>query len=146
MFVKRLLKYFVSTLLGTGTDVLVLWILSDFVFHDYVGQVLISPLISFEFAVVVNFTAAFFFVWKERIPSKTKRSFFGHFWKFNLSFLTSFIIKMLLLVSIQKLSGWDVVVCNLLALCVSGMINFMLSEKVVFKNKIKIVYDDTGNN
>ena len=135
MILKRLLKYLCTTLLGTATDTLVLWIFSHYVFAEYVGQVIISPMISFECAVMVNFTTAFFFVWKERIPSKTKRTFFGHLWKYNLSCLTAFAVKMLLLVGIEKLTDWDVVICNLLALCLSGLVNFTINEKVVFKKK-----------
>jgi len=39
------------------------------------------------------------------------------------------------LMLIQWFSKWDVVICNLLALCVSGIINFVMNEFVIFRRK-----------
>ena len=39
------------------------------------------------------------------------------------------------LLLIQALTKWDVVICNLLALCVSGTYNFMMDELVIFKKR-----------
>ena len=35
----------------------------------------------------------------------------------------------------ERLLGWDVVWCNLLALCFSGVYNFVMGEKVIFRKK-----------
>ena len=43
--------------------------------------------------------------------------------------------KMAFLLLIQKMFKWNVVWCNLLALCVSGGLNFFMSERVVFRKK-----------
>ena len=37
-----------------------------------------------------------------------------------------------ILLLIEKIFHWDVLICNLLALCVSGLLNFALNEWVVF--------------
>jgi putative flippase GtrA len=38
------------------------------------------------------------------------------------------------LLLIERFSGgWDVLICNILALCVSGIANFVLNEHVVFR-------------
>ena len=33
------------------------------------------------------------------------------------------------------ISGLDVVWCNLIALCFSGLLNFLMSDKVIFRKK-----------
>jgi len=43
------------------------------------------------------------------------------------------------LMLIQWLTKWDVVICNLLALCVSGVVNFLMDNFVVFKKKAEEV-------
>jgi putative hemolysin len=40
---------------------------------------------------------------------------------------------MLFLLLFERWFGWSVVICNLLALCISGVLNFFLSEAVVFR-------------
>ncbi|MGM9763694.1 MAG: GtrA family protein [Candidatus Cryptobacteroides sp.] len=133
--IERLSAFVASNFLGTCVDTLVLWIFSDFVFSSYVGQVIISPLISFECAVLCNFCCSFFLIWKDRIAKKGVRSFFGKFWKYNLSVVGGFLIKMCFLMLFERLLGWDVVWCNLLALCFSGVYNFVMGEKVIFRKK-----------
>ena len=131
----RFPKFIAGNLLGTLVDTLVLWVFSHFVFHSYVGKVILSPIISFECAVFVNFLMAYYVTWKDRINQLTARSFFRHYGAYNASCTGSFLIKMGLLMLIQWLSKWDVVICNLLALCVSGCINFTMNEFVIFKKK-----------
>ena len=36
---------------------------------------------------------------------------------------------------LERLFSWDVLWCNLTAMCFSGLINFTLNEKVVFRLK-----------
>ena len=63
MFIKyifiKYIKFVVTRLLGTGVDTLVLWICSDFIFSSsYFGINILSPTISFEFAVMCNLDMA----------------------------------------------------------------------------------------
>ena len=47
--------YILSRYLGTGVDTLVLWLCSDFIFSgNYFGRNVLSPMISFEFAVDIH--------------------------------------------------------------------------------------------
>ena len=129
----RLFKFSLSTLAGTAVDMLVLWIFKQFVFKDwYYGEYMISPVISFFFAVLTNFSLAYFIVWKDRVSKRSIRSFFRHFAGYGISSLGGFIVQMGLLLLIEKLFHWDVLVCNLVALCFSGLLNFALNEWVVF--------------
>ena len=133
----RYLRFALSTLAGTAVDMLVLWLCSDYLFKGhYWGEYLLSPFLSFECAVLTNFVIAYFSVWKDRISARTVRSFLRHYAGYNLSCTGTFLIKMGVLLLIERFSGgWDVLICNLLALCVSGIVNFVLNEYVVFRNK-----------
>lgn len=132
---KRVPKFIVGNVVGTLVDTLVLWVFSHFVFDGYVGEVIVSPVISFECAVLVNFLLSYHFIWKDRVPQMTSRSFLVHFWPYNISCIGGFLVKMGALMLIQYLTKWDVVICNLLALCVSGTFNFAMNEFVVFRKR-----------
>ena len=129
----RLGKFSMSTLAGTAVDMLVLWVFKQFVFKGwYYGEYMISPVISFFFAVLTNFTLAYFIVWKDRVSQRSVKSFLRHFAGYGASSLGGFLVKMGLLLLIEKIFHWDVLICNLLALCVSGFVNFAMNEWVVF--------------
>ena len=139
LIVKRFPKFFAGNLLGTAIDTLVLWLFSHFVFHGYIGQVVISPVISFECAVMTNYVFSYFVTWKDRISQVSTRSFFRRFVGYNATCTGTFILKMGVLMLIQWLTKWNVVICNLLALCVSGVVNFLMDNFVVFKKKAEDV-------
>ena len=64
---KRYLKFMGTGAVGSVVDTLILWLLSDFVFtKGYWGEYIISPLISFQCAVVVNYMISYFYVWNDR--------------------------------------------------------------------------------
>ena len=42
---------------------------------------------------------------------------------------------MFFLLIFEKIFGWDVVVCNLAALLISGLANYFLADMLVFKQK-----------
>ena len=135
LILHRFPKFVAGNLLGTLVDTLVLWGFSHFVFQSYVGKVIISPVISFEFAVFSNFLFSYNMIWKDRISHRSGKSFIRHYGAYNASCTGGFLIKMGLLLLIQALTKWDVVICNLLALCVSGTYNFMMNELVIFKKR-----------
>lgn len=128
-------KFVLAEGLGTVVDTAVLWILSHFVFQKYAGEYLIAPFISFECAVFTNYCTAFFYVWGDRIKSRTFKNFLRKYVLYNLSASAVFLIKMVFLLMFELLFGWSVVICNLAALCISGLINFSIGEWVIFKRK-----------
>ena len=132
---KRLAKHTLFSLLGTATDTLVLWFLSSLVFKSYVGEYIIAPIISFECATLVNFLSSSKLVWKDRMKGLSLGSYFKHFLGFNASYAGVFLLKMALLLGLERLSGWDVVWCNLIAVTICGFINFFMNEKVIFRPK-----------
>ncbi len=132
----RYTKFLLSTLGGTLVDTVVLWIMAHRVFDGwYVGENIISPAISFECAVFTNYVLAYFFVWNDRMGQFQKKNFCLRFVGYNMTCIAGFLIKMVGLLTIQWITKWDVVICNLLALICSGIFNFVVNEWVVFKKK-----------
>lgn len=134
--ITRYVEFAASTLAGTAVDMLVLWLCSDYLFQGtYWGENIVSPCISFECAVFTNFLFAYYGVWRERISNYNARSFFRHWAGYNLSCIGAFLVKLGILLLVQYLSQWDVLICNMIALCFSGLLNFFLNERVVFSAK-----------
>lgn len=134
---KRYLKYAGTSIAGTLVDTLVLWLMSDFVFRDvYWAQYILSPAISFQCAVITNYLIFYFYVWRDRTQEdRSMHNFTRRFLAYDLSCTTVFLLRLLLLLLIEKVSGWDVVVCNLMAMCFSGILNFVLNNLVIFRLK-----------
>lgn len=134
---KRYLKYAGTSIAGTIVDTIVLWLLSDYVFSGfYWGQYILSPIISFQCAVITNYTIFYFYVWRDRTKvDRRKRSFIRRFFAYDLSCSMIFMLRLGILVLIEKVSGWDVVFCNLAAMCFSGILNFILNNVVIFRLK-----------
>ena len=124
---------------GSVVDTLVLWLLSDLVFtKGYWGEYIISPLISFQCAVAVNFTISYFYVWKDRTrkrPDASVRRFFKLFGAYDISASVVFLFRLGVLLLIERFTGCDVVICNLIAMCFSGIINFTVNNLLIFKKK-----------
>ena len=129
----RFVEFFLTRNIGTLVDCAVLWLFADLVFKgSYVGENIISPTISFEAAVLVNYVTSCLWIWGPRIQGNRFRDHVRRFLTFNLSSVLGFLIKMALLLLCRHLFGWHVVVCNLAALTVSGFFNYFLAEVWVF--------------
>ena len=138
-FLIRYVKFAGTSVVGSIVDTLVLWILSDLVFsRGYWGEYIISPLISFQCAVSVNFMISYFYVWKDRTrkrPDTSVRRFFRLYGAYNLSSSAVFLFRLGVLLLIERFFGWDVVICNLVAMCFTGIINFIINNLLIFKKK-----------
>ena len=135
----RYIKFAGTSVIGTIVDTLVLWVLSDFVFHKgYWGEYILSPVISFQCAVAVNFTISYFYVWKDRTrkrPDASVRRFFRLYGAYNISNSVVFLFRLGVLLLIERFFGWDVVICNLVAMCFTGIINFIINNLLIFRKK-----------
>lgn len=129
----RIPKYVLVSAAGTVVDTAVLWLVSHHIFHSFAGEYLLSPFISFECAVLFNFICSFFLIWKDRMDIGNARAFMSRYLLYNLSCTMTFLLKMGLLLFFKFLFGWNVVICNLTALCVSGIVNFVMSDRVIFR-------------
>lgn len=135
--VKRYVKFMGTGVVGTVVDTLVLWILSDFAFtRGYWGEYIISPAISFQCAVFVNYSISYFYVWRDRVRSrKGLGSYFKLYAAYNLSCTTVFLLRLAVLLLIERFTGWDVVLCNLGAMAVSGVVNFLVTNNLIFRKR-----------
>ncbi len=138
-FLIRYAKFAGTSVAGSIVDTLVLWLLSDLVFtKGYWGEYLISPMLSFQCAVAVNYTISYFYVWKDRTrkrPDASVRRFLKLYGAYNLSSSAVFLFRLGVLLLIERFTGWDVVLCNLVAMCFSGIINFTINNLLIFRKK-----------
>ena len=138
-FLIRYAKFAGTSVVGSIVDTLVLWLLSDLIFtRGYWGEYIISPLISFQCAVAVNYMISYFYVWKDRTRKRSDasvRRFFRLYGAYNLSSSVVFLFRLGVLLLIERFFGWDVVICNLVAMCFSGIINFAINNLVIFKKE-----------
>ena len=136
-FLIRYAKFAGTSVVGSIVDTLVLWLLSDLIFtRGYWGEYIISPLISFQCAVAVNYMISYFYVWKDRTRKRSDasiRRFFRLYGAYNLSSSVVFLFRLGALLLIERFFGWDVVICNLVAMCFTGIINFAINNLVIFK-------------
>ena len=129
----RFLKYSGTSLAGALVDTLVLWILSDLVFtKGYWGEYVVSPAISFQCAVITNFLISYFYVWKDR---KKTRNPFLTFLYYDISCTAVFLLRLGFLLLVERIFGWDVVICNLTAMLFSGILNFILDNLLIFRKR-----------
>lgn len=141
----KLCLFSATSMVGTLVDLGLHWALSSFVFDgSYWGSFWIAPVISFEVAAMANFVIAYFFVWKERVTYRGRRSFWRHFAGYNAAGVGAFILKFIVMQGVHFLFlslGWlqeysfEPVICNLIGLCFSGLFNFYMSEFVIFNKK-----------
>ena len=145
-FVELLMRFAMFSITsGAGTLVDLgghYWLSSSYMPDHYWWTFWVSPMISFEAAVITNFVIAYFWVWRERISKRSPRSFLRHYAGYNAAATGVFFIKLLVMQGIHLLLvafGWfqnktyEPVLCNMLALCVSGCFSFVLNEFVVFR-------------
>ena len=91
----RFVVFSVTSGAGTLVDLGLHWLLSARYFPDsYWWGLWISPLISFEVAVLVNFLIAYYYVWRERISRRGTRSFWRHYAAYNATNTGVFFVKL----------------------------------------------------
>lgn len=136
-YLIRYAKFLGTSFVGTLVDMLVLWLLSDFAFtQGYFGEYLLSPALSFQAAVLSNFTVSYLYVWRDRVSSvKGGHDFLKRYLTYNLSCTTVFLIRLGMILIVERFTGWDVVLCNLIAMCVTGIVNFLITNNLVFRNR-----------
>jgi putative flippase GtrA len=130
--IRKFTKYTVRGILGGIVDSLVLLLLSEYAFSTYVMEYIIAPTISFEVSLSVTYTLCYFWIWNHRVHN-TLRDFVHRFPVYNLSAMFAFGIKLILLILFERLWHFRPVICNIMALSVSGFFSFFLSDKIVFR-------------
>lgn len=134
----RYVKFMGSGLVGTVVDMTVLWILSDYVFSSYMGVYVVSPVISFQISLIVNYLISYYYVWKDRtraVSETRRRRFLKLFIAYDFAGSAVFLLRLGALLLIERLTGWDVILCNIIGMCVSGVVNFIVNNQLIFKKK-----------
>lgn len=131
---RRIAKHGTVNLVGTIIDTAVLWLFSTYIFHSYFGCYVVSPFISFESAVAVNFVLSYYFTWRDRTCSNKMKHALRQYVEYNASCSLVFVIRIGLILFVEKLSGLEAVWCNLIALSVTGLANYLISDKLIFKS------------
>lgn len=125
-----------TSMVGTVVDLGCHWLMCNILFSGYFGQFILAPLISFELAALTNFTIAYHWVWRERIDNRSVRTFWKRFLIYNASATGVFVVKLGSMQVIHLIfPGLYPVLCNLIALCISGGLNFFMNEWILFKEK-----------
>ena len=124
-------KFLSTNALGTVVDTGALWLLVTFLFETYLEEYVLAPSISFQLAVLNNYSLSYFWIWKGRVK-RTMPDFFRRLFFYNVNSFLVFLLKLLLLVLISALLGLHVVYCNLIALTITGIVNFLLQDKLIF--------------
>jgi len=132
--VTELTKFTLRGIAGAIVDTIVLWLFSTYFFHSYFAKYILAPSISFEVSIICTYSICYYWIWNNRVHNNTK-DFFRRIPVYNISSLVSFAVKMVLLITIERIFHFDVVICNLLALTLSGFFNYFTSNKIVFKKK-----------
>ena len=135
ILIKRLPKFIGVNIIGTVVDTAVLWVFSSYILKGYLGEYILSPIISFECAVLSNYLFSYFGVWKDRAQRHNIKAFAQKYIMYNISSSAVFVFNLGLLLLLEMTFGWDVVICNLVALCISGFANFALGEWVIFRKR-----------
>ena len=133
----RFLKFVGSSMVGGTVDIVLVWLLTGYVFTGYAGKVVISPIISFEASIIVGFMFSWFFIWNDRVADAGKNAFLKHLLAYNASNIGVFAIRMLLVVLIEKTIGGNLVIINFASRMLAGLLNFIISDKLIFRNKAK---------
>ena len=135
---SRLIRFWVQNITGTIIDTVVLFVLSRFIFKHEFFIYYIAPIVSFEFAVFNNFNVAYHWVWGDRNKEYSGIFYYlGKFVHYNLTCVVAFLVKMLFLILTLRIFHLDIVLCNIVGLCFSGLVNYFGGDKVVFAQKFK---------
>ena len=132
---RNSVKFIIRGVAGAIVDTSVLWILTMLFFHSYFTKYVLSPVISFELGIAVTYIICYFWIWNHRVH-KDKSDFLKLFPAYNFALLISLVVKIGLLSLINELFHFHIVICNVLALCFSGIFSFIASEKFIFKKRI----------
>lgn len=132
---QNFIKFAIRGVAGAIVDTSVLWILATLFFHSYFTKYILSPVISYELGIAVTYIICYFWIWNHRVH-KDKSDFLRLFLAYNFALLISLIVKIGLLTLIYEIFHFHIVICNVIALCFSGIFSFFASEKFIFKKRI----------
>ena len=135
LHLRRLLTFMLCSTSGTIVELIVVWFCSTFLFHNYVGQYVVSPVIAFECAVVVDFVFYSRILWRKRLKGIGFKSYLVRLLKFNLSATGVYLLRLALIQAMGLAWHLNVVWCEMISMCFSGTLNYIISENLIFTKR-----------
>jgi putative flippase GtrA len=129
---RKMGLYIYNNITGTILETGILYFLSNQVFHTYTGKYIVSTFISFEITMVKNYLFSYFKIWNESVQKNVK-DFFKRMLYYNTNMAASFGVKLLIILFIERLFHLHVVYCNLLAMLFTGILNYLIQDKLIFR-------------
>lgn len=134
----RFIKFAGVGLIAGTVDISLVWVLTKFVFGGYTGQVIVSPVISYECSIIVGFVFSWFFIWNDRLSSGSRKEFWTRLLAYNVSNVGIFVLRILLVMLFEKLwDGGNLVIINTVSRILAGLLNFVITDKLIFRKQGK---------
>lgn len=135
----RYFQYAVTSLAGAAVETLALWLLSAYAFKSgYWYEYVVSPIIAFQISVPVCYVISYYYVWKDRMSASSDSPFSSRVRQFvAYAALTTlvFVVRLGVLLVVEAAFQWDVVLCSLVAMIISGILNFIISNLWIFPSR-----------
>ena len=126
-FVNRASKFSAVGLSGVAVNMSFLWILTEYLRLPYT----ISSVIAIELSILNNFWWNQSWTWADR-KAPGVRSLGTRFFKYHASVLVSAAVNWGLLVLLTETFGVYYLVANGIGIAVGAVLNYMLSDRLVF--------------
>ena len=134
--IVRFIKFAGVGMVAGTVDISLVWVLTKFIFAGYFGQVILSPVISYECSVLVAFAFSWYFIWNDRVSQGSRKEFWIRLLGYNLSNVGIFALRVLLVMAFEKLwDGGNLVIINVISRILAGLLNFVITDKLIFKKK-----------
>jgi len=133
--VIRFGEFSLANIPGTLVDLGVCWVLSTWVFHDHLGRYVVSPVVSFLCGALTCFVVFYCFVWHDRIDQGPQVSLWKRLLLYLASVSTTFLLRIGIIQLVVLIYPFPAVLCNAFSMLFSGLLNFILDDKLVFKSE-----------
>ncbi len=129
---RRFIGFSVCNAPGTILEILIIWLMSDVLFHSHFARFIIAPVIAFECSMLVDFALMARFVWRDSVVDDTGKRFLHRLLMFNISTVGVYLMRLLLIQLLHWAFGLGPVVCDLLSMVFSGLLNFGINDRLIF--------------
>ena len=134
--IVRFIKFAGVGMVAGTVDISLVWVLTKFIFAGYFGQVILSPVISYECSVLVAFAFSWYFIWNDRLSTGGRSEFWKRLAAYNVSNVGIFALRVLLVMMFEKIwDGGNLVIINTVSRILAGLLNFVITDKLIFKKK-----------
>ncbi len=132
----RFIKFAGVGLIAGTVDISLVWVFTKFIFSGYFGEVILSPVISYECSIIIGFIFSWYFIWNDRLSTGGRSEFWKRLAAYNVSNVGIFALRVLLVMMFEKIwDGGNLVIINTISRILAGLLNFVITDKLIFKKK-----------